>query len=187
MKKEYYIVFIIISVFTILVGCRDHGSSDVKPDDKISKMVKETVTDDFYYKGHKENNNELHYNFEIKSLDTSAIGKFAEICNESMPAEEIKISYLVSFHIMGGSATMFVMSNYDIRSDDDAISDKLYYLWIRDQIDFNEEACDPTLYSQIEGIKELHVDKAIQEKADDMGIDWYSYWPDLEKVVVEER
>ncbi|MBR1471943.1 MAG: hypothetical protein IJ600_09925 [Lachnospiraceae bacterium] len=35
--------------------------------------------------------------------------------------------------------------------------------------------------------KELHIDQGIQDRADDMGIDWYSYWPDLEKVVIEER
>ena len=80
---------------------------------------------------------------------------------------------------------MFSARNYNDVGD---VYEGLYYLRILDQLNYyNEEANDLTLYSQIEGIKELHVDKGIQDKADDMGIDWYSYWPDLEKIVVEER
>ena len=63
----------------------------------------------------------------------------------------------------------------------------LTYLQIYDLPDHDLEAFDPELYSEIEGIRELHVAKAMQDIADEKGIDWYSYWPELEKVVVEEQ
>ena len=43
---------------------------------------------------------------------------------------------------------------------------------------------DPATYKDFPNIKCLWVSEKIQKKADEAGIDWYEYWPDLEKVEV---
>ncbi|MCR5251108.1 MAG: hypothetical protein K6E50_10930 [Lachnospiraceae bacterium] len=168
--------------FILLSGCRDTGAYSKKPDDSISRMIMETIGDDYSFRYHEENDDKTFYNFEIITMEPSTVSDFVDACNNALPEKKEKISFIVSFHIMGGFATMFVVRNYD---DVGEIYDSISYLYILDQMDFNEAFCDPTLYSEIEGIKVLHVDKAIQDKADAMRVDWFSYWPELEKIVVE--
>lgn len=43
---------------------------------------------------------------------------------------------------------------------------------------------NPKIYLDIPGIRYLRIDKAIQDKANEMGIDWYEYWPDLEEIEI---
>ena len=43
---------------------------------------------------------------------------------------------------------------------------------------------NPKIYLDIPGIRYLRIDKAIQDKANELGIDWYDYWPDLEEIEI---
>lgn len=43
---------------------------------------------------------------------------------------------------------------------------------------------NPKIYLDIPGIRYLRIDKAIQDKANEIGIDWYDYWPDLEEIEI---
>ena len=175
-------------IIFLLSGCAHSKTPEKRPDDVISKEIKEVVGDRYAYRGRHINYHDgmekVGYEFEIKNFDATDIGEFVKACNDVCVSENKKISFGISFYNSVNSySTLFSVSNYN---DDGELYDGMYYLIIRDQTQFSEESCNPELYLKIEGIRELHVDKAIQKKADDMGIDWYSYWPDLEKVVVEE-
>lgn len=185
MKKRLLCFLMIIF---LLSGCAHSKTPEKRPDDVISKEIKEVVGDRYAYRGRHINYHDgmekVGYEFEIKNFDATDIGEFVKACNDVCVSENKKISFGISFYNSVNSySTLFSVSNYN---DDGELYDGMYYLIIRDQTQFSEESCNPELYLKIEGIRELHVDKAIQKKADDMGIDWYSYWPDLEKVVVEE-
>ena len=182
--KNIYIIILAILIMS-LCGCVS-DTSDNSPVDEISREVKEAMGDSFGFDHRRVyGNGAIDYNFVIHTYDAAVIRDFYNICSELLPGDEEKIVFSVCFEISGGRAVMFSARNYNDVGD---VYEGLYYLRILDQLNYyNEEANDLTLYSQIEGIKELHVDKGIQDKADDMGIDWYSYWPDLEKIVVEER
>ena len=43
---------------------------------------------------------------------------------------------------------------------------------------------DLSIYSKFKGIKYLTVTDIIQEQADEQGIDWYEYWPELENIEI---
>ena len=184
-EVKKYIFCTLLTVF-FLTGCSYTKMPEKKPDDAVSEEFKKELDDKFVYLRHKsEGKNLEYYNYEIKSFLDADIGEFVKVCNDVSGSENIKLKFSVSFYnAVNSYSTMFFVSNYD---SDDNIFDGIYYLRIYDQTQFSDMACNPELYSEIEGIRELHVAKAIQDKADDMGIDWYSYWPDLEKVVIEER
>ena len=103
--------------------------------------------------------------------------------NTAVSSADEHISCAVQFYGSGRQKGMFYLQNFN---DAGEMYDSMRYLGIGDSSEVNEQAANPALYSEIEGIKELHVDKSIQDKADDMGIDWYNYWPDLETVVIED-
>ena len=181
MKKIMMILAVVIYIL-LLVGCGLTPDSS-PPVDDISKKIKKEMGEDFLFRYRKVlDDGTIMYSYRTMNFDAEKIKDFCDICNEVLPEDE-RVTFCVNLYLSGGGAPMFYLQNYN----DDEICDRLCYLQIDDQSYFNEATCDPTLYSQIEGIKELHVDKGIQDKADDMGIDWYSYWPDLEKVVVKER
>ncbi|MBR3515959.1 MAG: hypothetical protein IKO10_06555 [Lachnospiraceae bacterium] len=180
MKKN--IILLAFAVNILFAGCVDHGSYDNKPDDEISKYIKDMVGDEFYYHDHRSTSNDVSaYDFEIMNIEAKSIGNFVDACNNAILNESTKISFSVCVHNPGGMATVFLVRNYS----DTKIYDGIYYLWIVDQTGIYDPVCDPELYSDVDGIKELHVDKAIQDIAENKGIDWYSYWPELETVVIE--
>ncbi len=183
MSKRTIVIVMTLVVF-ICNGC-GLVSDDRKPVDDISKKIKEEMGNDlFFWFDEVLDDGARCYSFRVMKVDAGLIEDFYDACNEALNGEKEKTVFCVDYFLPGGGASLFYLQNYN---DDGDTYDNVSYLCIRDQTKWNEEVCDPSLYSQIKGIKELHVDKGIQEKADDMGIDWYSYWPDLEKVVVEER
>ena len=59
-------------------------------------------------------------------------------------------------------------------------------LTIRSEMPEYDNGCylNPKIYLDIPGIRYLRIYKAIQDKANEMGIDWYEYWPDLEEIEI---
>ncbi len=81
--------------------------------------------------------------------------------------------------------TLFTVRNY---TDDDKSYDGSKVLTILDKKrcvnNKYTEVNDPSLYSRIDGIKELYITEDVQKYAEDAGIDWHTYWPDLETIEV---
>ncbi|MCR5129323.1 MAG: hypothetical protein K6B69_14640 [Lachnospiraceae bacterium] len=187
MKK--CVTIILCFSIVILFGCGNKGSYDLRPVDDLSRSVKNAVNEDFDFHGlNVDDNGRKYYSYEINEMSAGAIGNLVKTFNDSNLTKGNQISLNVVFPISSGAwAAMFFMQNYSVEEGGIKIYDGMYYLHIKDQIHFSETACNPELYSEIEGIRELHIDKAIQDKAYDMGIDWYNYWPDLETIVIEEN
>ena len=122
------------------------------------------------------------HHFGLRSFSAKDIGEFVKACNIATLSESSDICVHTDPENRY-SPLMFRLSKYRDYGDERG---GMYRLQIYDLPDHNAAAFDPELYSEIEGIRELHVAKAMQNMADDKGIDWYSYWPELEKVVVEE-
>ena len=149
----------------------------------------EAAGDDFYFQRRTvSEDGVLVYDFEAGVMSADAMVNLVDAFNDSPAMSDDRISLRIWKPISRGSwACLCYLDNYHKVGSNTEKYDGMYYLYIIDQTHFGEDACNPEFYSKIEGVREFHVDKGIQEKADDMGIDWYSYWPDLEVVVVEGR
>ena len=184
MKKRWILCVSCIVLF--LIGCAHDRMKEKKADDEISEEIIKNAGGAFYYHGREtDDDGTTLYIFEIRSFSVTDIERFVKTCNELASSINTGIGFRVFFcSDVGANPTMFFIGNYN---DENELYDGMRYLRIWDQTRFNDKACNPELYSGIEGIRELHIGKAIQDKADDMGIDWYDYWPELEKLVIEEK
>lgn len=86
----------------------------------------------------------------------------------------------------GGTEELFRLQNY--YREDASLADyaKLRCLIINgtDQGDPDSIYNDPETYQNFPDIKYLKISKKIQKAAEEKGIDWYEYWPELEEVEV---
>lgn len=108
---------------------------------------------------------------------------------EQNPVDD-RITLVFAIEIPGGSESMFSLCNSNDRNQADVNYDKLECLGIWGaKTSFGEDSIynDPATYKNFPGIKCLWVSEKIQKAADEAGIDWYEYWPELEKVEVYSK
>lgn len=185
--KKFSIIFCFMITVTMLSGCMVMRSHDHKAVDDFSKAVKEATGSDSFHFDKREDGSygSLRYIFEIQRFDAVAIGELIEAANKALPYDDTKIGISVIYDMSTGMyPAMFYASNY---SDDGTMLDGIEYLRIHDSTNFDYSACDPKLYSEIKGIKQLHVDGGIQKYFDNAGTVWYTYWPELEKITYTYR
>ena len=179
-----------IAVVLLVSGCRK-DFYDRKPIDELSQIVKESVGDSYVFLDREiKDDTNIWYSFEIREISPMTIERIVDTFNENLSPEKTQTSLTVCIPISGGSGgsvSMFAIRNYTLSENGVYIYDNMCCLSIYyvDQDWYDDTVCYPELYSQIEGIRELHVAKEIQDKADDIGIDWHDYWPDLETIVIE--
>ena len=113
-----------------MTGCRGDGIHEIRPDDEVSKSVKDSVGGQFKYYGHEEYKDIAVYYFEIECFETQAISNFVEGCNNFISADK-KNCFHVTFFRTGGNFAMFTVRNYN---DDDVIYDSICYLRIVNQV-----------------------------------------------------
>ena len=53
-------------------------------------------------------------------------------------------------------------------------------------ISHNELFKNPEIYTQLEDIHSFEIDRELQDKAVEQGIDWQEIWPNLEKFEIVE-
>lgn len=180
MKKNRIIVTSIIAML-LLTGCRSNAVFfNHSPRDDFSREIKKAVGDDFVFWGIDYTGEGVPiYSFEINTYDPLAIGNLTYAFQSNLTDMDKVVGLDVDLPSHSGLRSVMFYLNNDIKDENGEIVDNSYKLQIY--------RGDPELYSQIEGIKELHVDKGIQDIADEKGIDWYTYWPELETVVVEDN
>ena len=159
---------VILLVFWINpIGGREHNR---RPNDELSRSVKEAVGDDFYYQGkEKYDSGVTEYQYTVKN-------------------EQGKITVWVGIKIPGGLEDVLYLENFSDEGLDEADYDGMYAIHIR-KPDTAHDTCfdSPSVYTEIEGIRKLTINAEMKKQAEKEGIDWYELWPDLEEVKVVPR
>ena len=188
MKKVFKLVGLIVIISLLFYGCGiSRGASNLKPDDDLSRAVYDAMADDFYYVGKEEGiYGEILYRYDIKRKEVNAITEFVNVINDYLNAEQGKITVIVMKDIPGGLIPVFYLKNFSDSKLEKADYDGLYSLYIFEDRNFDQLFYEPSTYTGIEGIKKLDIGFEMQQKAEEEGIDWYTYWPNLEEVIVRE-
>ena len=175
-----------IIILCVLVGCGHYTGRDLKPDDEFSESVKEKFGDSFHYNAHKETERYgSYYTFEIHDQSLETVRNFYEFANESFLGRDEKITVAVGIVQVEGLGVPFSIRNYTDETIDEADLEGLYNLHITHlMFDHDSFWDDLSIYSSFTGIRYLTVTDIIQQQADEEGIDWYEFWPDLESVEV---
>ncbi len=183
MIRKIMTCLIIIAVFA---GCGHYSGHNLKPDDEFSESVKEKFGDSFHYNAHKETERYgSYYTFEIHDQSLEMVTDFYEFANEAFRGSDEKITVAVGIVQVEGLGVPFSIRNYTDETIDEADLEGLYNLHITHlMFDHDSFWDDLSIYSSFTGIRYLTVTDIIQQQADEEGIDWYEFWPDLESVEV---
>ena len=110
--------------------------------------------------------------------------------NESISDNELNGNIKLAFWALPGDHLECFAAVTNISKDEGNNDDRLECLsiygisWIKN--DSAKNYNDLNVYKNIDGIKHLVVTNFIQTLADEKGIDWYEWWPELEDVTVME-
>ncbi len=187
MKKiVMQIFFVAVSLF--LCGCERYRESGQKPDDEISRVVWERTGENFHYRGKQEyTGDEVEYEYQIKKKDKAAIANLVNAFNDVGEGEQRKIRGWVYAEFMrNGLEPIFSIANFSDDGLEAPDYSGMYALYIRGPDHVSDKYFfDPSIYTEIEGIRKLCIDSEMQQKAEEQGIDWHELWPDLEEMFVE--
>lgn len=128
----------------------------------------------------------IKYNYRINfKTDEELSSSVIDSCNKDL-ANAVSHNTTITVEVRDGSGyDIFNVSNYPATDKSHEGSCILTILDRTDQAsNVKGVLLDPSLYSQIDGVKELYVSEEVQKYAEDAGINWYTYWPDLEKTEV---
>ena len=176
---------VILLVFWINpIGGREHNR---RPNDELSRSVKEAVGDDFYYQGkHEDVFGGIWYEYLAKKKDKAAIANLVNALNDAVENEQRKIGVQVGGEFPCGIENVIMLENYSDDGLETPDYDGMYAISIWEPDHIRDECFDdPSIYTEIEGIRKLRIDSEMQEKAEKEGIDWYEIWPELEEILVE--
>ncbi|MCM1186168.1 MAG: hypothetical protein NC345_06505 [Lachnospira sp.] len=192
MKKGIPIILICL-LSTILSGCGGTLGNiryNHRADDAISRAVYKAVgAKELYYEGQREENvNIVRYDYYINKEKEGLAEEVIDAVNVVLEQEKTKNKIAIPFieEIPGAGEPMFIIRNYIYAESFSADYEKLQYLWILGTDVGTQESIynDPETYKNFPDIRYLRVSPKIQKAADEAGIDWYEYWPDLETVEV---
>lgn len=187
MKKSKIIrLIVIISLFLCcFMLYREH---DLRPRDNLTRAVRKEMKKDLRYLLRDETSADgIVYKYEIKNKDAETISGFVKAINGSLYDEQGKISVYVFSEIPYGLESVFSLKNYSDRRLETADYDGLCSLYISNpNVSEDPFFLNPSTYTSIKGIKKLEINQQMQKRAEEEGIDWYAYWPDLEEIIVRE-
>ena len=181
--RKCIIVYIALNVL-LLVGCGHIRYYNSVPDDAISEAIYNAVEDDVYYLRKENNNDKIFYKYLIREERGTILKDIAIAVNETIKTEKITdaINIDICYEVPGGTAIALRLQNYTEDEIKGSECVELEKLIIRSSEEMPDDyICnDPVIYTIIPNIKYLEINESIQEKAEEQGIDWYDYWPDLE-------
>ncbi|MCM1186166.1 MAG: hypothetical protein NC345_06495 [Lachnospira sp.] len=195
MKRRVPIIMVCI-LSLMLLGCgRPVSKYNHKADDVISHAVYKAIgAKELYYQGKDEDRagTITYYEFYIHKEKEGVIEEAVSAINTVLEQEKTSHNISVQFkeRMAGGYATgcetLFRLGNFMDNDSSSAVYGKLQYLCIWGTNRGNQESIynDPETYKNFPDIRYLRVSPKIQKAADEAGIDWYEYWPDLETVEV---
>lgn len=203
MKKNYCAVVAVIvqiciilflldgNIFLIrnLVSENSHFSKEaISPDDRLSRLICEQFDDELSYFGKKTSKYNISYCFVLEKYNPELIARVNEIINDCLISnsdkERICVSFVLTRTPPGNGGFSFL--NYG--SDGNVCQNKIIALNIASSEYLSDlsEYLNPKEFIGVLNIKYLTIDRRIQQQADELMIDWYDYWPNLEEVSVTE-
>ena len=107
--------------------------------------------------------------------------------NQEISKESSKVYVMVGCEIPGGMEIEVILSNYSDESLPQADYKGLKDLIVRyPNISHNELFKNPEIYTQLEDIRSFAIDRELQDKAVEQGIDWQEIWPNLENFQITD-
>ena len=185
MRKKLSKIFMLFCVLLFTVSVGRYIAEIPRPDDDISKAVREKVGKKFYYEGKEEyiEEDEIWYHYLIRyTRDENYLRDIVEAVNEVMLEKGIieKIVICIWQEIPGGETVIARISNFDEYGMDDYLPQTLSYLRIYGNDTWDNSVNNKaSTYTEIQGIEYLTVFEPVDENAQDEGIDWKEVWPDL--------
>ena len=187
MSRRIKVCLLILCIAASLLGCGHVVYRNEKPDDSVSQMIYDALGNDVYYLYKKEKNGVLYYEYLIRREEADVIYKFAAAANDAVSGETKKITVHLSYEIPGAREIDMVLSNYSDESLLLADYKGLKKLTVRYPNAFrNELFKNPEIYTPLEDIRSFKIDRELQDKAVDLGIDWQEIWPNLENFEIAE-
>ncbi len=180
-------------LFTVLLvigssGCGHAYFYNKKADDSISQAVHNALGDDVYYVSKEERESgSCHYLYLIRKEEKEVLYELVSSINQEISKESSKVYVMVGCEIPGGMEIEVILSNYTDESLPQADYKGLKDLIVRyPNISHNELFKNPEIYTQLEDIHSFEIDRELQDKAVEQGIDWQEIWPNLEKFEIVE-
>ena len=189
MKRIAIKCIILCVVFSILIcGCGGHVNyKNKKADDDLSKLVYETLGEDVYYVSKRDSQGIKCYDFLLKKEDKEVVEKFMLTIDEALSQSNEKTIVYMACQIPGGLECLILLTNYSDDSLDKANLDGAKEIHIRyPSISNCEIFKDPEIYTVLEDVRFLYIEKGVQDLAEEQGIDWYEVWPTLEEMWVRD-
>ena len=158
-----------------------------EPNDFLSQKVFEAIGDeDLYYCGKTLiSKEETRYEYYIRNDKNVTVDKLIQTVNKLLEEKEVtkKISITFWKEESDEVQNVFTLRNYSEDSLDEPDCKGMNYLCIHGSQDIDDSIYNnPSTFQFLKGIQYLEVRQKIQQVADEQGIDWYHYWPELQKV-----
>lgn len=188
-KRIVACVIIFFCTTCLLCGCFSLYQTtydNEKANDIISQAVYESLGgDDLFYQHTKETSDICYYYYIIAKEEPQVIYDLVLEINEVIEQENInsKICLQCGTQVPGGLVADLAFTNYSddtLEKPDYQVLKKLIARY--PDVSGSTLFTDPKIYTVLDDIRYLEIDEQLQQKAEEEGIDWYEYWPNLEKI-----
>ena len=185
MRKIAVISIVLCVLIPILLcGCGGYVNyKNKKADDELSKLINETLGADVYYISKEDAQGILVYDYLLKREDKEVIKEFILAVDEALSQSAEKTIVGMYYQIPGGLESTITLRNYsdntlyEINLDEAKRIDIVY-----PHVSECELFKDMEIYTVLENVQFLYIEKEMQDLAEEQGIDWYEVWPTLEEM-----
>lgn len=178
-------VYIALVIIVFAVYGNETEYENVKADDAISRSFEKYTGENVYYLGKEKNAyNAMNYEILLRH-EEDAICDIIEAVNGTLENEGItdKVSIMFYKTVPGGLINTLKISNYSDYNLEKADFESLQWLLLRgDKIGGSEFYNNPATYRNIPDIRYLQLTYNMRVMAAQNKVDWYEYWPELEKI-----
>ena len=185
--RRVTIISMALFVMLLICGCGNVNYKNKKADDELSKLVYERFGEDFYYVSKEESQGIIGYDYLLKREDKEVVKEFMLTVDAALSQSREKTIVYLACYIPGGLEYPISLTNYsnDLLDEADLNGAKRLHIKYPD-ISRCELFVDPKMYTVIEDVRVLYIEKEMQDLAEEQGIDWYQVWPTLEEMWIRD-
>ena len=185
--RRVWAIGIALCVMLLICGCGNAHYKNKKADDELSKLVYERLGEDFYYVSKEESQGIVCYDYLLKREDKEVVKEFMLTVDGALRQSREKTIVYLACYIPGGLENIVLLENFSANSLDNADLNGAKRILIRwPSVSNCEIFKDPEIYTVLEGVQILEIEKEMQDLADEKGIDWYQVWPTLEEMWIRD-
>ena len=182
--RRVWAIGIALCVMLLICGCGNAHYKNKKADDELSKLVYERLGEDVFYISKEDSQGIKSYEFYLKKEDKEILKNFFSTVDTMLGKNREKITIHLACYIPGGLEFPVSLTNYVDNDLDEAESKEIviqYPFYSRYEL-----FLEPDIYTVIEDVRVLYIEKDMQDLADEKGIDWYQVWPTLEEMWIRD-